>query len=237
MEQVVCKRAASVEFWDGYAPWYKLWMAHTRYHDRIIDFLMAKAEPGWKVLDIGAGNGVLSLPLCAIGCEVTALEPSVGMRNLLFAEAYARGTDWLRVDERSWEEVPAHSSRDFDLIMACNSLHLTGTGLQSALNKVFRFRPRHIFLVSELYPGIGGLPEREDYTLRFTEYFETESSFAYHHIGEVIDHWTFKKGGNLSDQELRDIPTLLTYRDDHVWIKDNATVGMFWWERQNILER
>jgi len=39
-------------------------------------------EPGWKVLDIGAGNGVLSLPLCAIGCEVTALEPSWGMRSL-----------------------------------------------------------------------------------------------------------------------------------------------------------
>lgn len=234
MEQTICRKAATVGFWDGYARWYKLWMEHNKYHDRIVDVLTTHAEPLWKVLDIGAGNGVLSLPLCAIGCEVTALEPSIGMRNLLFAEAFARGMDWLKVDARKWEQVPLHSFQDMDLIMACNSLHLTEQGLQQALARIFRFNPLRVFLVSELYPGIEVLPERDDYTLRFTEYFETESSFAYHHIGEVMDHWTFKKGGKLGDQELRDITALLSYHEDHLWIKDNATVGMFWWERNDL---
>ena len=78
MANTVCSRTASVKFWDGYAPWLKLWIEHNRYHDRIIELLTSMVEPGWKVLDIGAGNGVLSLPLSAIGCAVTAIEPSTG---------------------------------------------------------------------------------------------------------------------------------------------------------------
>ena len=86
-----CRKAASLSFWDGYAPWYRLWMEHTGYHNRIIEALTDMVRPGWKVLDIGAGNGVLSLPLAAIECEVTALEPSIGMRTLLYEETFRQG--------------------------------------------------------------------------------------------------------------------------------------------------
>ena len=37
MANTVCSRTASVTFWDGYAPWYKLWMEHNHYHNRIIE--------------------------------------------------------------------------------------------------------------------------------------------------------------------------------------------------------
>jgi len=117
--------------------------------------------------------------------------------------------------------------------MACNSLHLTKTGLVGALCGIFRFNPRWVFLVSELYPGIEALPVRENYTLQSAQYYEVESSFAYHHMGEVLDHWAYKKGGSLAAQEVRDITSIIKYHDDHYWIKDSATVGMFWWERNN----
>jgi hypothetical protein len=155
------------------------------------------------------------------------------MRNLLFAEAFAHG-DWLQVDVRTWEQVPLHSYRNLDLIMACNSLHLTEQGLAHSLDRIFQFKPRQVFLVSGLYPGLEKLPDHSDYTLRCTEYFDTESSFAYHHIDEVMDHWTFKKGGRLAKQEMRDIMAILSYQDDHYWIKDNATVAMYWWERNEL---
>ena len=125
----VCRRVATVAFWDGYARWYKLWLEHNNYHAPIIEFLKHTVEPGWKVLDIGAGSGVLSLPLAEMGCEVTAIEPSISMRRLLFEEMFRRGTDAIDVEERRWEDMPMAELPGYDLILACNTLHLTTMGL------------------------------------------------------------------------------------------------------------
>ncbi len=98
MERAPSKRATTVRFWDGYARWYKLWMEHTDYHRRIIDVLQGMTEPGWIVLDVGAGNGVLSIPLSIMGCDVTAVEPSAGMRDLLYEEAFRKRVNKMRID-------------------------------------------------------------------------------------------------------------------------------------------
>lgn len=45
----ICRRAATVNFSDGYAPWYKLWIEHNHYHDRIIDVLTTMAEPAGNI--------------------------------------------------------------------------------------------------------------------------------------------------------------------------------------------
>ena len=76
--RTICKKAASVPCLDSHVQSYKLWMEHKNYHDRIIHALTTMISLGWRVLDIGAGRGILSLLLCAIGCDVTAMEPSAG---------------------------------------------------------------------------------------------------------------------------------------------------------------
>ena len=237
MEQTICRDAGTVGFWDGYSIWYKLWMEHTRYHDRILDVLLSKAEPLWTVLDIGSGNGVLSMPLCAIGCDVTQIEPSTGMRNLLFSEAFTRGIDWLRVDDRTWEQIPPDAYQNLDLIMACNSLHLTKMGLMQSLGKIFLFTPKRVFLVSELYPDLEVEPIHDDYSLQCILYDKVESSFAYHHVNEAFEHRRFKKGGALSQGEMREIEAALVFEGGHYWMKDSAQIGMFWWERNSISKR
>jgi ubiquinone/menaquinone biosynthesis C-methylase UbiE len=207
-------------------------MEHNRYHDGILDVLLTRVEPKWKVLDIGGGSGVLSMPLCAIGCDVTVLEPSIGMRNLLYEEAFKRGIDWLNVDERKWEDIPAYHYQNLDLIVACNSLHLTKPGFEDALERIFLLKPKQVFLITECCDGIVVKWAYEDYTLRFTQWYETESSFAYHHMDEALEHWAFKKGRMPLPEEESAIRGKLTYRDDHLWMQDIATVGMFWWERE-----
>jgi len=231
MANTVCSRTASITFWDGYAPWYKLWMEHNHYHNRIIETLTTMIEPGWKVLDIGSGNGVLSLPLCALGCEVTSLEPSIGMRNLLLEEAMQRGIDWISIDDRRWEDIPSFDFADYDLVMACNSLHLTGSGFEQSLRKTFKTGAKNVFVVTEHLPEIKIPWQFGDYSMLFTKSYETESSFAYHQMAEVLDHHTYKKGGLLSTHEELDLKARLCFENNHLCIKDNANIGMYWWQK------
>jgi SAM-dependent methyltransferase len=232
MEQAICKRAATVKFWDGYARWYKLWMEHTQYHQRIIEVLLPMTERGWRVLDIGAGNGVLSIPLYVRGCEVTALEPSIGMRNLLYEETFQNRIDGLTMDERIWEEVPCYEYLDYDLILACNTLHLTQIGFDEALSKVFRSRPENVFLISEVGPPeIRRRWHYGDYKMVFTKSYEVDSSYAYHHLDEMVQHWTFKKGRTLQPEEIRAMRESIVLQGGHLWMKDTAQVMMCWWKR------
>lgn len=232
METPIYERMASVKFWDVYAKWYKLWIEHTHYHENIIEMLKAMTRPNWKVLDIGAGNGILSIPLYFRGCEVTALEPSVGMRNLLYEEVSKNRIDGLNVDERTWEKVPCDEYSDYDLVIACNTLHLTQIGFEEALAKVFRARPRNVFLVLE--PSSPNMLVKEsygDYKLFFTKSYEMDNPYAYHHLDEMIEHWTFIKGRVPQPHEMSDLKKKIILKDGHLWIKHTSRILMRWWKR------
>lgn len=234
MKDVVCKRIKTIKFWDSYAKWFKLWIEHNDYHDRIIKILMTMVKPGWKVMDIGAGNGVLSLPLSAIGCDVIAIEPSTGMRSLLYEEAAKRGIDWINVNEKRWEDINCQHFRGFDLLIACNSLHLTQMGFENALLKMFKLQPANVFVVTELgFQEIKLKWHYENYKMLFAKSYEIESSFAYHSMEEVFEHWRFKKNRPLHPSERLDIRSRLTFKDDHFWMDEKAYMGAYWWRRTN----
>jgi cyclopropane fatty-acyl-phospholipid synthase-like methyltransferase len=184
------------------------------------------------VLDIGAGNGVLSLPLCAIGCDVIAVEPSSGMRNLLYTESSKRGIDSVRVDNRRWEDFSDSSS--FDLVLACNSLHLTTIGLQGSLKKIVSLRPSHIFVVGEQdFCSHIQFLNGYDYCRVFKKQIKTKSSFAYHSISEALEHWFYKKKRFPDPCEEREIRSRLVWRHNHFWTEDIAIINMTWWTLNN----
>ena len=222
-----------VSFWDGYAKWHKLWFEHNSYHQPILKTLMNIVKPGWRVLEIGAGNGVLSIPLAALDCQVTIMEPSTAMRSLFFKEAFKRGIDSIEVECRKWEEVPVFELMGYDLIMACNSLHLPETGFQEAFDKVFRADPAHVFLVTEHIPQSMIRFAYQSHVLRFARTCDADDSFAYHKLNEVFECQRYEKGRKLSPVEENALIERVRMRDDHYWLDATTKVGMYWFDRRD----
>jgi len=74
-----------------------------------------------------------------------------------------------------------------------------------------------------------------NYTAAFTKTYETDCSYAYHHLDEMIEHWTFKKGRTLQSEEMTELKRRIVLEDRHLWIKDTAWVTMCWWSRNGCL--
>ena len=230
MEKEIWKRAKTPAFWQGYFRWYQQWMSHSHYHDRIVKAITSVAEPSWRILDIGAGNGVLSRPLVRMGCEVTALEPSSAMRNLLREKLEEDNSHGIHIDRRPWEKVPCKGVKNYDLVLACNSLHLTQIGFTSALAKVFATEPKRVIVATEFFSPEISIPTRcGNYYMDYARIELVGSAFAYHSEGEALEHWSANTGLRPDIGERDEIKQKLVKRGNHLWLDDSALVGLFSW--------
>lgn len=183
----------NVSYWDEYAPWYRLWLEHTDYHRGIKDLLAGIVLPGWRVLDIGGGSGVLAIPLARFGCRVTVVEPSEVMRNYLRDETVRTGVSVSGVIARPWEDIPVEEVGGLDLVVACNSLHLTRLGTRESLGRVFNACPARVLIASELAIPFEQPGERGPaYRVAGAGSFLADNSFRYHSREEALRHLALK---------------------------------------------
>lgn len=191
--EIVAPAVRTVAYWDEYAPWYRLWLEHTDYHRGIKDRLAGIARPGWRVLDIGGGSGVLAVPLARTGCRVTVVEPSEAMRAYLREEIVRAGVPAVRIVPAPWEDVAVADVSGFDLAVACNSLHLTGLGTRGGLERIFAAGAERIFVASELdIPRPAGTEGGRAYAVVGRGSFLAENSFRYHSREEALGHLALK---------------------------------------------
>jgi ubiquinone/menaquinone biosynthesis C-methylase UbiE len=101
-------------------------------------------DPSWSVLDIGAGPGILAIPLAHRVRSVTAVEPSSPMIRCLknhLAEEQLRN---VNIMNSRWEDVSAEEIEAHDLVIASYSLLFED--IQDALLKMNHLAKKEVVL-------------------------------------------------------------------------------------------
>lgn len=80
-----------------------------------------EVQPGWRVLDIGCGPGILSVPLAQKGARITALDISPRMLERLRLNARSRHLDNIVCVNAPWQEALAGIG-EHDVVVASRSL-------------------------------------------------------------------------------------------------------------------
>lgn len=217
----------STGFWDNFAPWYEKWITRGHYHQRIIKEMAQMIEPGWHVLDIGAATGVLSIPMAALGCRVTALEPSEGMRRIFSEKLSSLSVQNITIVPKRWEDLTPSQNTSYDLILACNSLHLTEGGFIRGMNRVFSFQPAYVCLITEINLGIFDIDFKEidmlqkDFTFLYIKKHILDSTFYFEDMFEMKD---------LSRCIGRSMK--ITLEGEKPVQSDKTDLAIVWWERK-----
>lgn len=118
---------------------------------------VAQARPGLTVMDLGCGNGQVSIPLARQGADVLAVDVSPAMADSLRAEADRQGLTALTVIAASVEELdlPAGS---VDLIVSSYALHhlRDADKARLVLNAYRWLRPGGRLIIADMMFGRGG---------------------------------------------------------------------------------
>ncbi len=219
-------KPVDITFWDRFAPSYEKWLTRGNYHKVILRELRCIIEKEWSVLDIGAGTGVLSIPMAPFGCNVTALEPSSGMIDIFRHKLDVLSTSNIEIQKSKWEESSHQDPQVYDLILACNSLHLVYGGFITAMTKIFEFRPLNVCLITEInndyfidFKEIDSL--QNEYNFLFIKTYSVDSSFCFKDMNEVneLQEITGSKIEILMNQE-----TLVQI--------DKTDIAILCWERK-----
>jgi SAM-dependent methyltransferase len=111
--------------------------AQSRYDERVNMTIAAlDIPPEGRVLDIGAGPGILAIPLAPRVRMVTAVEPGAGMVAILKEHAKRDGISNITCVQKRWEDVDI--ARDLEAPYDCviASLSLTMHDIREALKKM-----------------------------------------------------------------------------------------------------
>ena len=117
----------------------------------------AAVQPGDVVIDLGCGNGQLSLPLAMRGARVLAVDVSPGMAGQLRTEAQRRGLDTLEVIALPIEELDL-ATGSADLIVSSYALHhLRDADKARLVHAAARWlRPGGRLIIADMMFGRGG---------------------------------------------------------------------------------
>jgi len=129
--------------WNKIAPKFNQWMEKDDYPQELVSKI--KIEERDTVLDIGCGNGTITIPLAKKAESVTALDISTGMLDILREKAAKESLSNINIINRCLEDVEADEIGTHDVVVASRSLNGIAD-IQPELEKINEVAQKYVYM-------------------------------------------------------------------------------------------
>jgi len=242
-------------YWDKRAAPFVDHAGKTTYPDAFLKIM--EPQPEWTVLDMGCGGGTLALPLAERVKQVTAIDYSNRMLEMLREEIKRRGIKNINTIKASWDDDWGKMNIGLhDVAIASRSLSVDDLyGAVEKLNNAVRRRVYISTIVGDgpydrrIFDAIGReLIPSVDYIYIYTLLYQTgiqasssfipeESSRTFYDPGEARKYFRWM----LNDMTGREASALDVYIRDNTIMKDGKRVfeykkafkwAVIWWDKE-----
>jgi len=233
--QYIKKYGSIPEAWNHKAQEYAKTMEHSNRAQLVQKLEQHKPE---TVLDVGAGTGIFALHLAKRVKRVVAVEPSVGMLDILKNHAAKHNLTNIECINKKWEDTTIDelieiNSGKYDLIISSHALYYI-TDLHEAFKRMNDLCKGYVYLLigtdankdktyEKYYERIykKPMPLYPDYACLYMvlreldihpniEMFDAYAKRYVNSVEEVIDLWKDNIDGELSEEQREAIREYLT---------------------------
>jgi len=131
------------ESWDNIAPKFNKWMEKDDYPEKIISRI--KINSNDSILDIGCGNGVITIPLAQKARKVTAMDISGKMLEILNKKAENSKICNINTINQRLEDVSPEKLGKHDVVVASRSLNGV-PNIQRELEKINKIANKYVYI-------------------------------------------------------------------------------------------
>lgn len=129
--------------WNKIAPQFNKWMKTDEYP---LNFAAkVHKEPDYTVLDLGCGNGSVTLEVAKHVKQVTAVDISEEMLKLVQKNAAADGTSNIKYIQSSIEEIEVDEIGQYDIVIASRSLGSI-KDIKKELKKIDSIAKKYVYM-------------------------------------------------------------------------------------------
>ena len=248
-------KKSSSKSWDEIAPQFDEWMRKDDYPQELIDKI--KIEKMDTVLDIGCGNGSITLPLAAKADSVTALDISTKMLDILQEKAITQDLSNIKVINKDIEDVESDELGYHDVVVASRSLNGIAD-IKPELEKINKIARKYVYITlwgvgnrefeSKMAELLGRKSyEHPDYTIVLNILqemgihtnvtpMESNTRNFYANLEDALDRLKWRIGDLNEDEEIiirKYLEKNLTKNPDGglSYSRNNSKWILIWWEK------
>lgn len=214
-----------------------------------------KIETGDTVLDIGCGNGVITIPLAIKARSITALDISARMLDILKEKAVAGNLSNIKFINKGIEDVEADEIGYHDVVVASRSLNGI-PDIQPELEKINKIARKYVYMTlwgvdnrkfeSEMAELLGRESyQHPDYTIVYNllcemgvranvEFMKSNTRNYYSNMREALDRIQWRIGDLDEDEEFlikEHLSKTLTKHPDgsFSYSRNDSKWVLIWW--------